>query len=120
MFQLFESEKHLKSTLERFYGLYATVNPEKIYPLIRDASHVIVLELEASDTISQNLIQFFVDKKIAGLKKNIRELHFHIFKHNPNSFIVEYIFQQYLAHLKQDKTELNSMVHAFNDLKKLA
>src|ERR1035437_677744 len=111
MFQLFEAEKHLKSSIEWFYGLHDKLNTTQTYNVIKDNSHVIVLESKTSEAISQHLIQFFTDKKIIGLRKNIRDFHLHIFKHKPNEFIAQYIFKQYFIHLEQGETEIKSLVH---------
>lgn len=119
MFQLFEAEKQLKSTVEWLYGLHDILKATETYNQIKETSHVIVLESIVSEAISQNLLQFFIDKKIIGLRKNIRDFHRHIFKHKPDKFIAEYIFKQYFVHLQKGNTEIKSLVHAFNDLKKL-
>jgi hypothetical protein len=119
MFQLFEAEKHLKSTREWLYGLQDKLNPSKTFNVVKDTSHVIVLEPKTSEAILQNLIHHFTDKKIIGLKKTIRDLHIHIFKQKASEFTAQYIFRQYFIHLEAGKTEIKSLVHAFYDLKKL-
>lgn len=119
MFQLFEAEKHLKSSVEWLYGLHDKLNTTKTYNLVKENSHVIVIERNASEAISQNFIEFFAEKRIIGLKKKIKIFHLHVFKQKPNEYIVHYILQQYLGHLNEGKTELKSMINAFQDLKKL-
>lgn len=119
MFQLFESEKHLKSSVEWLYGLKANLNAVEAYRVIKRTAHIILLEEKAGKSISDNLLQYFTEKRIITLRKNIRDLHQRIFNRKPNTFIFQYIFQQYFIHLKQNKTEFESLVYAFLDLKKL-
>ena len=119
MFQLYETEKHLKNPVEWLYSLKSKLNALAAYKMIKQSSHVILLEAEAGKLISENLLHFFTEKRIIGLRKNIRELYLHIFKLKPNGFITQYIFQQYFIHLKQGKNEFDSMTHAFLDLKLL-
>jgi hypothetical protein len=120
MFQLFEATKHLKSTVEWLYGLQSELKPSKTYNLVKNNSHIILLEEEAGKSISKNLLDFFTQKGIIGVKKTIRDLHVHIFGTKPDINIAQYIFQQYFVHLDEGKTEFDSMVHAFFDLKKLS
>jgi hypothetical protein len=119
MFQLFEAEKHLKSSVEWLYGLNNKFKATEANMIIKDKAHVLLLDADSSKSISDNLIHFFTEKRIEGLRKNIRDLHVHIFKHKPDEFIGQYIFKQYFFHLNLGKTEFKSMVHAFYDLKKL-
>ena len=119
MFQLFESEKQLKSSVEWLYGLTAKLNAAEAYCVIKKSAHVILLEDNTRKSISNNLQKYFTEKRIVGLRRNIRDLHVRIFNHKPDTFISQYIFQQYFIHLNENKTEFDSLVYAFLDLKKL-
>lgn len=118
MFQLFEAEKHLRSTIEWLYGLHYKLNTMEAYNIVKDTSHVILLETKAGEVVSNNLLEYIVKEKTRGLKKYIRGLYFHITKHKPNATIAQYIFQQYFIHSEQGKSELESMVCAFMDFDK--
>lgn len=119
MFQLFEAEKHLKSSVEWLYGLHASLRVVDAYCSIKKSAHIILLDEKSGVTILENCLKYFTEKRIVGLKKNIRDLHQRIFNKKPNTFISEYIFQQYLIHKEQNNTEFESLVFAFLDLKKL-
>lgn len=119
MFQFFEGNKHLKSSVEWLYGLQGQLHPTKTYDLVKNSSHVILLEEEAGKSITNNLIDFFTQKRIIGLKKTIKKLHVHIFGNKPEPHIALYISKQYFFHLNEGKTEFDSLVHAFLDLKKI-
>ena len=41
--------------------------------------------------------------------------HLYVFKQKPNEYIINYILQQYLGHLNEGKTELESLINAFQD-----
>ncbi len=119
MFQLFQAEKHVKSTIEWLYGLQGKLNPFETYKIIKNTSHVILLNTENGEIISKNFLDFFTQKRINGVKKNIKDLHMHLFKTRPNNSIAQYIYQQYFVHLNDGKPEFDAMVNAFYDLKKL-
>jgi hypothetical protein len=118
-FQLFEKEKHLKSPSEWLYGLSTKVIAREAFAKVANISHAILLEKELSETVSKNILEYTVARKISGVKKNIRDLHFHIFKHKPSNYIAGYIYQQYFFYLRERKTEVDALVLAFLDLKKL-
>lgn len=120
MFQLFESEKHIKSTIEWLYGLKDKLKSLKAYNIVKGTSHVILLERGNGKSISKNLIDSFVEKKGNGLKKSIKNLHIRIFSSKPNTDIIQYIYKHYFVHLDEGKTEFDAMIHAFHDLKKLS
>ena len=120
IFQLFEHEKHLKNPNEWLYGLSSKVIVKEAFAKIKNISHLLLLEKELSELISKNIVEYIASQKITGLQKNIRDLHFHIFKHKPSDFISKYIYQQYFVHLGQEKAEFESLVLAFLDLKKFA
>ena len=119
MFQIFEAEKHIKSSIEWFYGLNDKLSRFEAYNRIMGTSHVIILDDVVSKYIFQNLIDDFAQRKIAGLKKTILDLHYHIFKNRPTNIIAQYIYTRYFIHLNSGKTEYKSLVHAFLDLKLL-
>lgn len=119
MFQLFQAEKHVKSTVEWLYGLKDKLNPFETYKIIKKTSHVILLDTENGERIYKNFLDSFTEKRIKGIKKNINELHLHLFKTRPNKSIAQYIYEQYFVHLEEGKTEFEAMVHSFFDLKKL-
>ncbi len=118
-FQLFENEKHIKSSVEWLYGLRDKLHTLETYSIIKDKANVIILDPETSEAIFQNHIHYFTDKRIAGVNKNIKSMFLHFFKQKPNENTTGYIFQQYITHLNQDKPELQSMAEAFNDYVKL-
>ncbi|RZK01657.1 MAG: hypothetical protein EOO46_19635 [Flavobacterium sp.] len=119
MFQLFEAEKHLKSTIEWLYGLKQTVNPVSAFEISNGQSHLFLLNEASSKSIAEDVKNHFVQKKIEGLKRNIRELHRHIFGNKPSDFIAQFIYRNYFKHLEQDKNEFDAFVYAFLDLKSL-
>ena len=119
MFQLFQAEKHVKSTIEWLYGLQDKLNPFETYKIIKNSSHVILLDKENGEVILKNFLDFFTQKRINGVKKNIKDLYLHIFKTRPSNSIAQYIYQQYFVHLNDGKNEFEAMTHAFFDLKKL-
>ncbi len=120
MFQLFEANKHLKSTVEWLYGLQSILNASEIYNFVKNKSHIILLEEEAEKSISKNLIEYFTQKRIIGIKQTIRYLHIYTIGTKPENKITQYIYQRYFIHLNEGKSEFNSMVHAFLDLKKIS
>jgi len=117
--QFFEEEKHLKNPVERLYGLTTKIKAKEVFDKVENVSHLILVEKEFSEFISKNIIDDMVARKIVGLQKNIRDFHIHKFNHKPDAYIAQYIYQQYFVHLKEGKTELESFISAFLDLKKL-
>ncbi|WP_018611883.1 hypothetical protein [Segetibacter koreensis] len=117
VFQLYEAEKCIKSSKEWIYGLRDKLKPLDLYPYIKERSHVVMLAPQTSKMISQNIINLFVHKKVIGIKKNIRAFYFYLYKDKPSRTSFEYICSRYFFHHGKGKTEVDSMMHAFNDFK---
>lgn len=120
MFQLFEKEGHLNSTVEWLYGLSAKINVKEAFEKTDKVSHTVILGPDLSRQISKNILQFLTEKKIIGLKRNIRDLHLHMFGVRPDDYIADFIYKQYFIHFKKTKSEFESLVNAFLELKRFA
>lgn len=116
MFQLFIEERHLKTNTGWLFGLNSTLDSSKAYKIVKNDAHVIALEERVGNRIVRNITEYFVEKKIAGLKKSIRDLYKYKNKCHPKKFLIDYILSRYFVHLKEQKTEVESFMEAFNDL----
>lgn len=115
MFQLFEAEKHLKSTIESLFGLRSQIKPFEAYSIIKNTSHTVILEQMVGRLISNNLTQFIAEKRVIGLKRTIKSIYFQKFKLKPDKDVVYFLLKRFFFHF-EDKSEINSMFNAFNDL----
>jgi hypothetical protein len=120
LFQLFEKEKQVRGTQEWLYGLKSGTDTTTLYPQIKEKSHVVLLNETLSNSFSDNRLRSVTEQKRRGLLRDILFAHEGFFGNKPSDLIQKYIFQQYLAHRDAGKTEFESFVHAFYDLKKLA
>ncbi len=118
-FQLFEKESHIKSCIEYMHGLLLGLKPADAYKASVDKSHIFLLDKELSSKIHADIVKSGSLSKINALKKNIREVHNRIFNFKADEYIQNYIFSRYFRHLDVGKSEFDSLVHAFYDLKKL-
>lgn len=118
LFQMYEKEKQVKSSSERLFSLTNMFNQATMYKNLKNSAHVIVLQNSAGRAILDNVVSYFLERKIRGIKKNIRILHHHFFKKKPKEQIVEYLYQRYVFHSDKNN-ELDYYAHAFNDLKLL-
>lgn len=117
--QLFEEEKQLKNPVERLYGLTTKIRAKEVFDKAGNVPYLILIEKELTKFISKNIIDDMVARKIIGLKKNIRDFYTYKFTRKPNAYIAQYIYQQYFVHLNEGKTESESFILAFLDLKGL-
>lgn len=118
-FQMYEHEKHIKSAIQWQYGLSITLKVPEIYPHLKESSTVIILSQADGEKISNNIIHYYVDKRLISLKSDIQKLHNQIFNFKPESGIVDYILNQYFIHLREGQTEHDALALALFDLKKL-
>jgi hypothetical protein len=119
LFQLYEKEQHLLSSNEWMYGLQLILKPYSTYPIVTGLSHVIVLEKSVAEKLRENMVRYFAERKIDGIKKNIRELYLHIFKRRADIEILQYIYNRYFFHFGKSQNDFDSMINAFLDLRKM-
>jgi hypothetical protein len=120
LFQLFENEKKVRGTQEWLFGLKSGTDTTTLYPQLKEKSHIVLVDEALSISFSANRLSSFTQQKRHGLLRDIRFAHEGFFGHKANVFIQNYILQQYFAHRDAGKTEFESFVQAFYDLKKLA
>lgn len=119
LFQLFTKEGHIRGTQEWLYGLRHGLDTVAFFPKITGKPHVLLHNQALSQSFTQNRLDSFIEKKTLGLRRIIREAHVKFFRTKPTPFIENYILQQYFSHSDSGKTEFESFVHAFYDLKNL-
>ena len=69
MFQLFESEKHIKSSVEWLYGLRDIIKTVKASELVKDKSHAIILNELNKKSIWDKFSVFLTKKESKGFTK---------------------------------------------------
>jgi hypothetical protein len=118
-FQLFEKRKQLKNPVQWLFGLSQVLNAESADKKIGSNSHLIIIDPNTGKNIAANIKVFFVEKKIQGIRKKIRELYEHIFHTKGDAFTLDYIYNRFFHHFNNKKSDFESMVNAFLDLKLL-
>lgn len=116
--QMYEKEKNIKSNVEWLFGLKAMFDHLAFYGSLKNKSHVIILSKTASQTIVGNIVDYMADKKIIGIKRNIKCLHLLHLKKKPSVEIVNYLSQRWIFH-SYTKDDLACYAYAFNDLRLL-
>lgn len=117
LFQLWEKEKQMKGTQESLHGLRRHLDPASFYPIISGKSHLIILDNDSSEFVLKERLGFFVQKKIVGIQRDIRNFHLHMFGFKADPAITQYIQARYFHHLDNKETELEAFKLAFMDLK---
>jgi hypothetical protein len=119
MLLLYEQEKHVKSSAQWLYGLSTVLHLKDAFEATKKTASIVMVEEQEGNRIYQNLLQYFAEKKVIGIKNDIKELHDRVFPFKPMPGILDFILRQYFVHLDKGETEETSLALAFMDLKRL-
>ena len=117
-FELFRSEKQMKACNQYLYGIIQCLPVSQYYDNVKDKTHLFFLNATASVAVNARILDYFVERKLIGGRKGIRQLHLALFKQKAPEHIVNFILSKY-QHYIGGETEFNALVMAFHDLKQL-
>jgi hypothetical protein len=116
LFQLYEKEKDVRTTIEWLYGVRNGIDSPKLFKDVKEKSHLLLINKSISEKFSQYQLKNLVDHKIRGLRKNIRMFYMKFFGKRPNESIINYIQGRFFFYYNQRLSEFECFAKAFFDL----
>jgi len=120
VFQLFEKEKHIRSTNEYLYGLRDALDSAGLYPQIKGTSHAVLVNSEDSKRFVEGLRKEITDatlrEEMKGARRVTRGLFEQAFKSSPKREHEDFVVGRFVVHRREGKPPLESCELALKDL----